>query len=169
MFKYFFGAQSAYSFSNFVSADPVNPYGGQAVDPLPITATIFTVTSGKIITKYSMKSLLTLKSKNISIFEPFIKKSQTFTVIPLSYFFTKNSITSTMKIDTIALNQYVYSNSAGNFTSANAYLAIKRSGKDIPYDQGGPVRIIFAKDSKFFTNLDAWNWSLSAITVKKAG
>ena len=116
-----------------------------------------------------MKSLLAIKSKNISIYEPFIKKRQSFTVIPLSYFFIKNSITSSMKIDTIALNQYVYSNSAGNFTSAKAYLAIKRDGKDIPYNQGGPVRIIFPKGSKFSNNLDAWNWSLSAIKVKKTG
>lgn len=113
-----------------------------------------------------MKSLLALKSKDISIYEPFVKRTQTFTVIPLSYFFTKNSIISIMKINTIAVNDYIYSDSAGNFTSANAYLAIKRFGKAIPYDQGGPIRIIFQKDSKYFSNLDAWNWSLNAITVK---
>lgn len=165
----FLGSQSAYSGSNFFAAAPANPYGGAEVDPLPITATIFTVTNGKTSTSYSMKSLLALKSKNISIYEPFVKKRQTFTVIPLSYFLSTNFITSTMKIETIALNNYSYSNSAGEFTLSKAYLAIKRAGMDIPYNQGGPIRIIFPNNTKLSKSLDAWNWSLSEIKVKKTG
>jgi hypothetical protein len=38
--------------------------------------------------------------------------------------------------------------------------------KEIPYDQGGPIRIIFGSKSTWAKYLDAWNWSLSSITVK---
>lgn len=148
-----------------LKADTKNPYGGAAIDPLPITATIFTVTNGKKSISYSLKSLLAIKSEKITIFEPFIKKEQSFDAIPLSYFLTKSAITSKMKIDTVALNQYVYSNLAGKFTSAHAYLAIRLSGKNIPYNQGGPIRIIFPTTSKWYKFLDPWNWSLSAINV----
>jgi DMSO/TMAO reductase YedYZ molybdopterin-dependent catalytic subunit len=50
--------------------------------------------------------------------------------------------------------------------TANGYVAIKRNGVDIPYDQGGPIRLVFADNSVWAKNLDAWNWSLSSIAVK---
>lgn len=48
----------------------------------------------------------------------------------------------------------------------SGYLAIARGGKDIPYDQGGPIRIVFPDKSKWAKNLDAWNWSIRKIIVK---
>jgi hypothetical protein len=154
------------SASGFIQVASKNPYGGAVIDPLPITATIFTVTNGKKSITYSVESLLAIKSEKVTIFEPFIKRKQTFDAIPLSYFLKKSGITSKMKIDTIALNQYKYSNLASEFTSAHAYLAIRLWGKDIPYNQGGPIRIIFPTNSKWFENLDPWNWSLREIRVK---
>ena len=50
--------------------------------------------------------------------------------------------------------------------SYEALIAIKRDGKEIPYDQGGPIRIIFGSKSTWAKYLDAWNWSLTSITVK---
>jgi hypothetical protein len=70
------------------------------------------------------------------------------------------------KVATRALNDYVYSNTASKFLAANGYVAIKRNGVDIPYDQGGPIRLVFADNSIWAKNLDAWNWSLSSIAVK---
>ena len=81
-------------------------------------------------------------------------------------FFNLVGISGKDKVATKALNDYIYTNTAANFLAANAYIAIKRDGVAIPYDQGGPIRIIFANDSKWASNLDAWNWSLSSISVK---
>ena len=159
--------QNPVSATNFLAASPANPYGGAAIDPLPASATIFTVTNGKKTVNYSKNSLLAIKSSTITILEPFVKKKQTFTVVPLDYFLAKSAITSKMKIDTIALNDYIYSNKAGNFSQAKAYIAFKRFGKDIPYNEGGPIRIIFDSSSSWFKYLDAWNWSLRTIKVKK--
>jgi hypothetical protein len=107
-----------------------------------------------------------MKSSTISIYEPFLKKRQSFTVIPLKNFFSLVGISGKDKVATIALNDYIYSNTASAFISAGAYIAIERDGVAIPYDQGGPLRLVFADNSKWAKNLDAWNWSLASIRVK---
>lgn len=156
-------SQSSAAPSNLLMADTANPYGGTKIDPLPASAPIFTVSNGGKNINYSKNDLLAIKSTVISIFEPFVKKKQSFTVIPLDYFLAKSSIKSSMIIETIALNEYKFLNKAGNFSNAKAYLAIQRFGKDIPYDQGGPVRLIYSNSSSWAKNLDAWNWSLRTL------
>jgi hypothetical protein len=143
-----------------------NPYGISTVDPAGPNEVVFTVSKGSKKTEFVTARILKMKSKTISIYEPFLKKRQTFTVIPMKNFFSLVGITGQDKVMTVALNDYIYTNTAAQFISAGAYIAIKRNGLDIPYDQGGPLRLIFADDSKWAKNLDAWNWSLAAIRVK---
>ena len=107
-----------------------------------------------------------MKSETISIYEPFLKKRQSFTVIPIKNFFILAGISGNDKVETKALNDYIYANTAAKFIAAKAYIAIKRGGVPIAYDQGGPIRIVFADNSKWAKELDAWNWSLSSISVK---
>jgi hypothetical protein len=113
-----------------------------------------------------MAKLLSLGTSEISIYEPFVKLRQTFTVIPLATLFKKVGISGTENVMTKALNDYVYTNTATKFLSANGYLAVKRNGIDIPFDQGGPIRIVFPDGSTWSHFLDPWNWSLSSISVK---
>ena len=153
---------SAYT-SNAVES---NPYGISTVDPAGPNEIIFTVSKGSKKTSFAYPRLLKMKSRTISIYEPFLKKRQTFTVIPMKNFFALVGISGNDKVSTVALNDYIYSNTASQFISAGAYIAIKRNGVDIPYDQGGPIRLIFSDKSKWAKNLDAWNWSLAAIRVK---
>jgi hypothetical protein len=115
---------------------------------------------------FAYSRLLKMKSTTISIYEPFLKKRQTFTVIPMKNFFPLVGISGKDKVATVALNDYIYSNTALEFISAGAFIAIKRNGVEIPYDQGGPIRLIFSDKSKWAKNLDAWNWSLVAMRVK---
>lgn len=149
-----------------MAADTTNPYGTSTIDPAGPNEVIFTVSKGSKVVEFTSPKLNKMKSSVISIYEPFLKKRQSFTVIPMKNFFTLAGISGKDKVFTRALNDYIYSNTAVNFLSANAYIAIKRNGLDIPYDQGGPIRIIFAGDSKWAKNLDAWNWSLRSITAK---
>jgi len=148
------------------STSDSNPYGTNAIDPAPAGTPILTVANGSVSTDYTLKELQEFSTEDISIFEPFVQEQQEFTVIPLSEIFSKNKIGESAEVDTVALNDYVYSNTAKNFTTHEGYLAIAREGKDIPYDQGGPIRIIFADDSDWATNLDAWNWSIRNFKVK---
>jgi len=157
------------SASNYLKADATNPYGGAAIDPLPDTAIIFSVKNGAKTINYSKIDLLAIKSTVITIFEPFVGKTQRFTAIPLDYFLGKSSISPSKRIDTIALNDYIYTNKAANFSKAKAYVAFKRFGKDIPYNLGGPLRLVYANSSSWSKNLDAWNWSLRSIKVRTTG
>lgn len=148
------------------AAETKNPYGTSTVDPAGPNEVIFTIAKGSKKVEYTSAKLAQVKSSVISIYEPFLKKRQSFTVIPMKTFFSLVGISGNDKVFTKALNDYVYSNTASKFNAANAYIAIKRNGADIPYDQGGPIRIVFSDKSVWAKNLDAWNWSLASITAK---
>ena len=141
-----------------------NPYGAApAIDPAAPNDPILVMQNGKRVAKFSYNSLLKLKVYPISIFEPFVKKRQNFTCVSVKQLFDSVGIKGSQKISTIALNDYVYNNIASGFTSSNGCLAIKRNGLPIPYDQGGPIRLIYPDKSAWSTVLNAWNWSLSAM------
>jgi len=141
-----------------------NPYGAApAIDPAEPNDPILTMQNGKKQVKFSFNSLLKMKVYTISIFEPFVKKRQSFSCVSVQQLFDSVGIKSTQKISTIALNDYVYNNVAGGFTASSGCLAIKRNGSPIPYDQGGPIRLIYPDKTSWVKVLDAWNWSLSII------
>ena len=142
-----------------------NPYGGAKVSPPAPTEVILTISKGDLSKKFSMNDLMAMKSTTITIHEPFVKKVQSFRVITLKSLFAIAGIGGADKVQTIALNDYIYTNTASSFLSAGGYLAITRSGKPIGYDQGGPIRIIFSDKSKWAKFLDPWNWSLKKISV----
>ena len=149
------------------AATKSNPYGAGAVDPAEPNEPILTMVNGSKTQKFTMKKLMAMGPKEISIYEPFVKKRQKFTVIPLAKLFKELGIVSNSMVFTKALNNYVYKNKASAFISANGYLAIKRNGTDIPYDEGGPIRLIYPDSSNWSKSLDPWNWSLSSISTKK--
>ena len=150
----------------YAIAAETNPYGTSTVDPAGPNEIIFTIAKGSKSTQFATSRLFKLKTREITIYEPFLKKRQTFSVIPISTFFTMVGIKGNDQVLTTALNDYVFKAKASQFIAAEALIAIKRDGKEIPYDQGGPIRIIFASKSTWAKYLDAWNWSLSSITVK---
>lgn len=159
-------ASLAFTVAPAYGAESKNPYGSSMVDPAGPNDVIFEVSKGSKKVVYTTTTLSKLKSQVISFYEPFVKKRQSFTVIPMKTFFSAVGISGKDKVSTRALNDYVYSNTASQFTSNSAYIAIKRNGVNIPYDEGGPVRIVFADNSPWAKNLDAWNWSLASITAK---
>ncbi len=144
-----------------------NPYGGGAIDPAGPNEAILVITSSTKKQKFTLKQLEALNPVKISLFEPFVNKRQQFSVISLSALFKKMGIKSWERVVTKALNNYEYTNTASEFTSAKGYLAIKRNGMNIPYDQGGPIRLVYPDSSKWSKSLDPWNWSLSSISVQK--
>jgi hypothetical protein len=143
-----------------------NPYGTATIDPAGPNEVILTITKGSRKVEFAFPRLKKMKQSNISIYEPFLKKRQSFSVIPLKSLFNLAGIAGKNRVVTTALNDYVFTESAKNFIEADAYLAIKVDGQPIGYDQGGPIRLIFSDKSKWSKNLDAWNWSLVSISVK---
>ena len=103
--------------------------------------------------------------QTVTIYEPFRKTNQTFKAVALKDILTAAGISDTQFIDTLALNNYKYDDLAGKFTGSEALIATELDGKQIPIDQGGPIRIIFKDGTPQSTNLDAWNWSLMQISV----
>ena len=143
-----------------------NPYGTGTIDPAAPNEVILTITKGSRKVEFAYPRLQKLKLSTITIYEPFLKKRQSFSVIPLKTLFAFAGISGKDQVKTTALNDYTFAETAENFISAGAYLAIKVNGQPIGYDQGGPIRLIFSDKSKWSKNLDAWNWSLVSISVK---
>ena len=149
-----------------VFAAGTNPYGTSAIDPAGPNEIIFTISRGGKSTQFATSRLLKMKTSETSIYEPFLKRRQSFSVIPISTFFAMVGVKGGDQVITTALNDYVFKAKASQFIAAGALIAIKRNGVQIPYDQGGPIRLIYASKSPWAKNLDAWNWSLASITVK---
>jgi len=144
-----------------------NPYGASVpVDPPGPNDVVLTVTNRFKVVKFSFNSLKKLGTSTISVYEPFVKTRQTFTVVSLAKIFKSANIPGSAVLNTHALNDYIYTDKAQNFTDSQGDLAIARFGGPIPYDQGGPIRIIFPDKTPLSKNLNSWNWSLDTITVK---
>jgi hypothetical protein len=143
-----------------------NPYGGFPVDPPAATDIVLTVT-GTSTVDFTYAQLQELATEQVAIHEPFVGKDQTFSGIPLADLLARAGIAPTDKVDTVALNDYHFADTAAKLEDAKAVLAVLRSGSPIPMDQGGPIRLIFPTDSSYYSYLDAWNWSLRSIV--KAG
>jgi hypothetical protein len=148
------------------SATEENPYGGFPVDPPADTEVVLTVSGTKSI-ELTMPKLKAMAQVEAKIFEPFVKKTQTFKGVELKTLFAEAGIVPADKLTTVALNDYSYKDTASNFIDSNAILALARDGEIIPMDQGGPIRIIFPDGNPYSDFLDAWNWSLRTIELDK--
>ena len=158
---------SSASDADKVTTTTKNPYGADIqVDPPAPGESVLTVTGPAGEKTYSLEQIEALGPQTVTINEPFVNKKQTFTAVPLEALIAPSGLTGSQMIDTTALNEYKYSNTAQSFVDGGALLAYELDGKPIPYDQGGPVRIIFADDAPGASNLDAWNWSLSSISAQ---
>jgi hypothetical protein len=146
-----------------------NPYGVPSIDPPAPNEPVLTVTGGTTPLSLTLEQLNALGDTTISIDEPFVKKRQTFTGVPLSAVLAKAGIPDTATIDTVALNAYHYASVAKPMIESNALIATSRDNAPIPYDQGGPIRIVFPDGTPLSSVLDAWNWSLATINVTNVG
>ena len=144
-----------------------NPYGEETpVDSSEPNDVVLTVTNHSKVVQFTLKSLWKLVTIQASIFKPFVKVPQTFTVVTLAKIFKSANSFPTADVMTGSLNDYVYTNSPMNFTDSRGQLAIARFGVPIPHDQGGTIPIILPDKSVLGKNTNVWNWSLSVIRVK---
>jgi hypothetical protein len=140
-----------------------NPYGILEIDPPGPEETVLTVAGAVGTLQLTSEALFALGSTEITIFEPFVRKDQTFVGVPLATLVREAQIDESAQLLTIALNDYRYTASVAELLASDALIAYKVDGRLIGYDEGGPVRLIFPKDTPLFTVLDAWNWSLKEL------
>jgi hypothetical protein len=95
---------------------------------------------------FTLEQWQALESSTLAINEPFMKKKQSFRVIPLSDPSKKVGIVGNGKVQT---------------------LAVQRNSIDIPCEQGGQIGIMFPDKSKWHEIIDPRNWSLMEITVSE--
>ena len=147
-----------------------NPYGTTTVDPPGPNDPVLTVTGGSHgSTAFTLAQLEELGTTTITIDEPFVKQRLAFTGVPMSAVLDKAGIAGSARITTKALNDYEYADVASAFTGSNALIATRRGDGPVPFDAGGPIRIVFPDGSPLSTKLDAWNWSLSSIRLTNGG
>jgi hypothetical protein len=142
-----------------------NPYGVPSIDPAGPNEPVLTVTGGSTPLSLTLDQLNALGDVTITIDEPFVKKRQTFRGVPLATVLSKAGIPDTADINTVAVNDYLYASAVVPMVGSQALIATERDGAPIPYDQGGPIRIVFPDGTPLSKVLDAWNWSLASITV----
>lgn len=146
-----------------------NPYGAGPIDPPAPNEPVLTVKGGRTPLSLTLEQLDALGTTTVALDEPFVKKRQTFSGVPLATLLNKAGIPDSATIETLALNDYHYTSAVAPLVNSLALIATKRDGAPIPYDQGGPTRIVFPDGTPLSSNLDAWNWSLASITVTGSG
>lgn len=143
-----------------------NPYGASDIESPSPDEVILTVRVNDSRSTFSLNQLKELPAMNLRIFEPFIKQNSQFVGVAMSEIFKNTSVSGSNIVNTLALNDYAYSNTAEKFMDSGAVIAYEQNGKPIAMDRGGPIRIIFPDGTLLSKVLDAWNWSISEIDVE---
>ncbi|MEZ5115472.1 MAG: molybdopterin-dependent oxidoreductase [Candidatus Nanopelagicales bacterium] len=141
-----------------------NPYGGAPVDPPgPGEAVLVVIPSSGPEVALTMAELESLGTRSVTLDEPFVHQRQEFTGVPLATVVEQAGIPASAEVVTRALNDYEYADTVADLVGSDALIATSRDGAAIPFDQGGPIRLVFPDGSALATNLDAWNWSLAEV------
>jgi len=143
-------------------------YGGFPIDPPADDEVVLTLEGARLV-DLTLGELLALAVREVTFLEPFVGVEQTFGVVPLADLLARAGIGPEDLVDTIALNDYRFSDVAGALTDADALVAVTRDGQAIPMNAGGPIRLVFDTGSEYHVFLDAWNWSLRTIRVADDG
>ena len=147
-----------------------NPYGTLTVDPPGPNDAVLTLHGGSAGTvSLTLAQLEALGTTTVTVDEPFVKQRVTFTGVPMSAVLARAGIPAGSSVTTRALNDYDYVNVASAFTGSDALIATRRGDGPVPFDAGGPIRIVFPDGSALSSVLDAWNWSIASIDVTAQG
>jgi hypothetical protein len=130
----------------------------------PIVAFTGRVNAGHPISA-DMASLNALPSQTLTVYEPFVKKSQTFSGVPFADLLDAAGASGT-SVTIHALDDYKATMKISVLRKPGVLLATRVGGKPIALDSGGPVRLVFPATSKAGKDSDLWVWSIDHITVE---
>ena len=112
-----------------------------------------------------LASLNALPKHKLTVVEPFLKKSMTFTGVSFADLLTAAKATGT-SVTMHALDDYQATLKTSVLRDQGVLLATQVGGKDIELKSGGPVRMVFPASSKAGRDSDLWVWSVDQITLK---
>ena len=112
-----------------------------------------------------LASLNALPSQTLTVVEPFVNKSMTFTGVGFADLL--NAVKATGQSITLhAPDDYQVTLNAAVLREPGVLLATGADGKPIDGASGGPVRLVFPPSSASGKNTDLWVWSIDLITVE---
>lgn len=135
--------------------------------PLPVATgkpvmVVHTAAGAGSDARLDMNGLTAMSTASIDVYEPFVKKTVHFEGVPLSELLTRAGIaTGTVRIH--ALDDYTFDAKVSDLLATGAFLATSAGGRAIPVAEGGPIRIVYAKDHALAKNTDAWVWSVDSM------
>lgn len=113
-----------------------------------------------------MPTLDAMATVTSPMYEPFIKKTVTFTGIPVVALLARaGAAPAATTVRLHALDDYNVELTVSDLKDPRILLATKADGVRIPVSDGGPIRLVFPADSAVGKNKDLWIWSIDSITV----
>lgn len=115
---------------------------------------------------FDMSTLDAMATVTSAMYEPFIKKTVTFTGVPMVDLLARAGASpagTTVRLH--ALDDYQVELTAADLRDPHILLATRADGARIPVSDGGPIRLVFPADSAVGKNKDLWIWSIDSITV----
>ena len=112
-----------------------------------------------------LASLNALPSQTLTIVEPFMMQSMTFTGVGFADLLNAANATG-QSITLHALDDYEVTLDAAVLQEPGVMLATQADGKPIDGASGGPVRLVFPASSESGKDTDLWVWSIDQITVE---
>src|ERR1043166_6806061 len=126
---------SAHPMPSAAPSSTPTPYGIATIDPPSGIEPVLTVKGGSAPLSLTLDTLNALGSASVALDEPFVKRRETYTGVPLAAVLTKAGIPDTATIDAVGLDDYHYISTAKPMIESKALIATARNGAPIPYDQ----------------------------------
>ena len=105
-----------------------------------------------------------LPEHRLTIVEPFVKRSMSFTGVAFVDLLTAAKATG-KSVTIHALDDFKATMDASVLREAGVLLATRVDGKTIDVKSGGPVRLVFPPSSEAGKDTNLWVWSIDQITV----
>ena len=106
-----------------------------------------------------------LPEQRLTIVEPFVKKSMTFTGVGFADLLDAAKATG-KSVNIHALDDFEATLDAAVLREAGVLLATRADGKVLEVASGGPVRLVFPPSSEAGKDTNNWVWSIDQITVQ---
>lgn len=106
-----------------------------------------------------------LPAQRLTILEPFVKKTMTFTGVGFGDLLTAAKSTG-KSVKLHALDDFEATLDVAALSETGVLLATRVDGKVIDLKSGGPVRLVFPPSSQVGKDTNLWVWSIDQITVK---
>jgi len=133
------------------TSEPIVTFSGLVNGGQPLTA--------------DLASLGALPNQTLTVVEPFVKQSITFTGVGFADLLNATQSTG-QSITLHALDDYEVTLDFAVLAEPGVMLATQADGKPIDGASGGPVRLVFPASSESGKDTDLWVWSIDHITVE---